>query len=140
MCYGERKDKHRLLKYLFWLKCGSINSVAAVSRGRKRKSAQLSSFNNAHREALRSIAVSIPASHAGDRGSIPRRGVNIFGEFFSLEPVFRLFSIPLLFFFRLFLSFFFLNNKLYYYKGIIKVQITEIVLTYLLRPVAPGGA
>ena len=32
-------------------------------------------------QVLDSIVVSIPACHAGDRGSIPRRGGNIFVRF-----------------------------------------------------------
>ena len=35
-------------------------------------------FHVALTEVLGSIVVSIPACHAGDRGSIPRRGGNIF--------------------------------------------------------------
>ena len=34
---------------------------------------------------LDSIVVSIPACHAGDRGSIPRRGDNIFGGCMPLD-------------------------------------------------------
>ena len=34
---------------------------------------------------LGSIVVSIPACHAGDRGSIPRRGGHFFSSFFSVQ-------------------------------------------------------
>ena len=43
---------------------------------------------NLHAGVLGSIVVGIPACHAGDRGSIPRRGDAFFGKFSSLEPVF----------------------------------------------------
>ena len=45
-----------------------------------------------HREFLGSIVVSIPACHAGDRGSIPRRGVrNFFRVFFFIFSSMRAF-------------------------------------------------
>ena len=44
----------------------------------------IEAFNILKAEILGSIVVSIPACHAGDRGSIPRRGEGIFFSFFSI--------------------------------------------------------
>ena len=46
----------------------------------------IEAFNILNAEILGSIVVSIPACHAGDRGSIPRRGEGIF--FFFLFYLF----------------------------------------------------
>ena len=43
-------------------------------------------------EVLGSIVVSIPACHAGDRGSIPRRGGNIFDFRFHNDLPITIFS------------------------------------------------
>ena len=45
-------------------------------------------LNDTLQQLLGSIVVSIPACHAGDRGSIPRRGEHSF--FFTLERVYDL--------------------------------------------------
>ena len=47
----------------------------------------INTWSNLVVNILGSIVVSIPACHAGDRGSIPRRGEWLFSFFFSLYLV-----------------------------------------------------